>query len=118
MIKNIAAIIYNVSDITRACEYYQYKLGLELTYKNVETGWAEFDINGVRFALKKQEPFGNGNNPVVSLYVENLERIVSELDKKGVRFPDGGNVETTFFGNSINIQDPDGNIINLFEKPG
>ncbi len=116
MIRNITAIIFNVSDLEKACDFYKNTLKLNLTYKNITSGWAEFDINGIKFSLKKNKPYGNGNNPLVSLYVENLERTVCELKEKGVAFTGTGEIQSEFFGNTINMKDLDGNIINLFEK--
>ena len=116
MIRNVAAIIFTVRDLNKACDFYQNKLELELKYKNNKTGWAEFDINGLRFSLKQNQPFGNGSNPIVSLYTENLERTVDKYKNKGVKFTDGGTIKSEFYGNTINLEDPDGNIINLFES--
>jgi len=116
MIRHVAAIIFNVSDLDKACDFYQNMLNLNLTYKNITTGWAEFDIKGVKFSLKKNKPFGDGGNPLISLYVENLERTVSELKNKGVTFMGTGEIQSEFFGNTINMKDLDGNVINLFEK--
>jgi len=116
MIRSVAAIIFTVHDINKACDFYQNKLELKLTYKNKKTGWAEFDINGLRFSLKQSQPSGEGNNPIVSLYVENLERTVDKYKSQGVKFTGDGNIKTEFYGNSINLEDPDGNLINLFER--
>lgn len=117
MISSVAAIIFTVRDLDKACEFYGTVLGLKLTYKNVQSGWAEFSIGGVRFAIQQTEPFGNGQNPTISLQVDNLETTVAELQSRDVKFPSGGAIKTEFFGKQIDLQDPDGNKINLFEPP-
>jgi len=116
MIRNVAAIIFNVSDLDKACDFYINTLNLKLTYKSIKTGWAEFDINGVKLSLNNSKPYGEGNNPLVSLYVENLEQMIDSLKEKGVIFTGTGEIEAEFYGNTINMKDLDGNIINLYEK--
>ena len=72
-------------------------------------------MGGARLAVRKEEPFGNGNNPLLSLRVSNMERTVAELKHRGVEFLDDGEVTTDFYGKLIYFKDPDGNVINLFE---
>jgi len=124
MIRNICAVIFSVSNLEKACDFYQDILGLKLSYKNTTSGWAEFDLNGIKFSLKKNNTVNNtpnenhllASNPLVSLYTENLEQTVSKLKNKGVIFSGSGEIQCDFFGNSINMKDLDGNVINLFER--
>lgn len=117
MIKSINAVIFSVSNLNQACDFYENILGMTLSYKNDKSNWAEFNLNGVKFSLTRKQPCGNGTNPAVSLYVDSLERSVEEYKNKGVVFPGSGEIKTEFFGNFIEIQDPDGNVLILFERP-
>lgn len=117
MIKSVAAVIFNVSDLDKACDFYEKQLGMTLSYKNSKTSWAEFNLNGVKFSLTKAAPFGKSDNPTVSLYVDSLERSVDEFRNNGVIFSDGGDIKIEFYGKHIQMEDPDGNKIILFERP-
>ena len=101
--------------LKKACEFYTGVFGFEPSYINRKTGWAEFNIGGVRFAIREHEPSGNGVNPLVSLQVKGIDKTVAKLKARGVTFPGSGEVKTDFYGKLIEFQDPDGNIINLFE---
>ena len=115
MIRSVANIMLSVKDLDAACIWYQDILGLKLAYKNSKTGYAEFDVGGTRVALRTVEPYGNGGNPMLSLYTYRLEQTVEVLKGRGVQFLDHGEVQTEFYGRHLRLQDPDGNIITLFE---
>lgn len=115
MIRSIAAIILRVSDLEQACDYYKNTIGLKLAYKNSASGWAEFDLAGVRIALQLAEPHGHGDNPMLALYTYKLESTVELLKRRGVQFLDDGHVQSDFFGRSIRFRDPFDNILTLFE---
>ncbi len=115
MIRGVANIMLSVSDLDQASTWYQDILGLKLAYKNSKSGFAEFDVGGTRIALRTVAPFGNGANPMLSLYTYRLEKTVASLKTKGVKFLDDGQVQAEFYGRQIRMQDPDGNIITLFE---
>jgi catechol 2,3-dioxygenase-like lactoylglutathione lyase family enzyme len=115
MIKQLAAVIFTVRDLDRACKFYEKSLGLRLAYRSKKTGWAEFDLGGARLALQQREPFGGGVNPLLSLRVVNLERTVEVLQQRGVTFEDHGAIHDEFYGKWTNCRDLDNNLINLFE---
>ena len=115
MIKQMAAVIFSVRDLDQACEFYTHALGLKLTYHSKKTGWAEFDIDGARLALKQREPYGGGRNPLLSLRVVNIRSTVEVLKRRGVSFEDDGILHEEFFGTWTNCLDGDGNVINLIE---
>ena len=108
----------SVRNLDQACAWYQDVLGLNLVYKNSKTGFAEFDIGGTRVALRTTPPFGQGGNPMLSLYVYKLDNTVQLFKERGVQFLDNGVVQQEFFGRLIRMRDPDDNIITLFEANG
>lgn len=116
MIRSIAAIIFQVSDLDQACDYYKNTIGLKLAYKNSASGWAEFDLDGSRIAFQVAEPHGKGDNPMLALYTYKLENTVEALKQRGVEFLDQGRVKSDFYGQTIRFKDPFGNIISLFES--
>ena len=122
-IKTVHGIRYQVTDVARAVAFYTQHLGFSLMHQhlpefaNVSLG--EVDIllsgpgasgsrpmaNGVR-----QEP--GGWNRIV-LKVSDLPACIAALEKAGVRFRN--EMETGPGGRQIQIEDPDGNPIELFE---
>jgi catechol 2,3-dioxygenase-like lactoylglutathione lyase family enzyme len=117
MLKQLVSVIFSVRDLDRACDFYSNSLGLKLAYRSKKTGWAEFDLGTARIALQQREPFGGGSNPLVCVRVANLDGTVATLKQRGVRFAGDGAIHEDFFGRWANCQDPDDNVINLFEPP-
>lgn len=116
MIRSVANIMLSVSDLDRACAWYQDVLGLKLVYKNSKTNYAELDVGGTRIALRTIAPYGQGSNPMLSFYAYRLENTVQLLKQRDVRFLDDGLIQSEFYGRHIRFQDPDGNILTLFES--
>lgn len=114
---------YQVRDVNRAVAFYAKQLGFKLDLQQGEA-FAKVTIDGVAVLLsgdgssgarpmpdgRRQEP--GGWNRVV-LRVENLPARVDELKKVGLRFRN--EIETGPGGSQIQIEDPDGNPIELFE---
>ncbi len=115
MIRSVANIMLSVSDLDKACAWYQDILGLTLVYKNSKTGYAELDVGGTRVALRNIAPYGHGGNPMLSLYAYRLDNTVQLLKQRDVQFLDDGRIQSEFYGRHIRLQDPDGNILTLFE---
>ncbi|NQU11981.1 VOC family protein [bacterium] len=113
MINGIDALVFKVSDLNRACEFYQNALGLDLAYKDEESQWAEVNLGAVHLGLHQAEPFGGGRNPFISLAVDDLEATVAALKQRGVEFV--GEVTSQPFGRQVTVRDPDGNQFELVE---
>ena len=113
MINGIDAVVFKVSDLNRACDFYQNQLGLALAYKDEDSQWAEIDLGAIHLGLHQAEPFGGGRNPFVSLSVDDLDDTVAALKQRGVEFV--GEIVVQPFGRQITVRDPDGNQFELTE---
>ncbi len=115
MITGIEIIVFKVSDLKQACEFYEKSLGLKVAYRDDAAQWAEIDLGAIHLGLHQAEPHGGARNPYVSLAVDDLDATVAELKGRGVDLV--GEVVTESFGRMITVKDPDGNQFELFE-PG
>lgn len=114
---------YQVSDVSRSVEFYTRQLGFELKYQQ-PPAFATVSLGGLPLLLsgpgasgsrslpdgRRQEP--GGWNRIV-LRVEDLPSSIERLQKAGVRFRN--DMEVGPGGKQIQIEDPDGNPIELFE---
>lgn len=113
MITGIENVVFKVSDLGRAVDFYEKSLGLPVAYRDDAAQWAEIDLGAIHLGLQQTEPFGGGRNPYVSLAVEDLSGTVAVLKERGVEFV--GEIVTESFGCLITVKDPDGNQFELFE---
>lgn len=124
-LKSFAHVRYQVTDIERAIAFYTRELGFELE-EQVGQVFASVTLGKLRLILsgpgssgarampdgRRQEP-GGWNRFLV--YVDDLEANVERLKEHGVRFRN--EVEAGPGGKQIQIEDPDGNPIELHEAP-
>ncbi|HET9269648.1 MAG TPA: VOC family protein [Vicinamibacterales bacterium] len=122
-IKNVHGIRYQVKDVARAVEFYTQRLGFKLDHQQLPA-FASVSLGGSTILLsgpgasgsrpmqdgKLQEP--GGWNRVV-LKVADLPGCITTLRHAGVWFRN--EMETGPGGQQIQIEDPDGNPIELFE---
>ncbi len=116
---------YQVKDVQRAIAFYTQTLGFQLDMKNLPA-FGQVSIDGLKLILsgpgasgsrpmpdgRQQEP--GGWNRVV-LQVEDLPARIADLKDAGVRFRN--EMEVGPGGKQVQIEDADGNPIELFE-PG
>ena len=114
---------YQVQDVQRSIAFYTQKLGFNLDHQNLPA-FGQVSINNLKLILsgpgasgsrpmpdgRQQEP--GGWNRIV-LQVENLPAHIADLKKKGVNFRN--EMEVGPGGKQIQVDDPDGNPIELFE---
>ncbi len=116
MSKKIAYIWYPTANMGRAVEFYQDLPGFRLLFQRED--WSEFDIGGQRFALKKVDGLSTSQlsgTPGLSLLAQPIEETIDALTQKGVPFT--GDLQQYPYGKIIHFQDPDGNILGLYEPP-
>ena len=115
MIKEIAFIVYPVSDVPRARRFYEDTLGLKLD-SNWEDKWVEYDVSGVAFAvtswLSDQQPGAPGG--LLALEVDDLDATVQALKARGVKFVK--EVFATPVCRMAIVADPDGNRIVIHKR--
>jgi len=114
---------YHVKDVQRAIAFYTQTLGFHLDMQNLPA-FGQVSVGGLKLILsgpgasgsrpmpdgRRQEP-GGWNR--VLLQVEDLPARIAELRAAGLQFRN--EMETGPGGKQIQIEDPDGNPIELFE---
>jgi glyoxylase I family protein len=120
---DVWGIRYQVTDVTRSVAFYTERLGFILEQQQ-GSAFAKVSCGGVALLLsgpgssgarpmpdgRRQEP--GGWNRLV-LRVANLPTQVAALSEAGVRFRNA--IEVGPGGKQVQIEDPDGNPIELFE---
>ena len=119
----VHGVRYQVKDVARAVAFYTDHLGFKLDHEHLPE-FASVSLGGLDLLLsgpgasgsrpmpdgKTQEP--GGWNRVV-LRVSDLPARIDALDKVGVKFRN--EMEVGPGGKQIQVEDPDGNPIELFE---
>ena len=114
---------YQVKDVQRSIDFYTKHLGFELEHQ-AGSMFASVSISGLKLLLsgpgssgarilpdgRQQQP--GGWNRLV-LKVDDLVSVVKTLKAAGLRFRN--EIETGPAGSQIQLEDPDGNSIELFE---
>jgi glyoxylase I family protein len=114
---------YQVKDVARSVAFYTEKLGFNLDLQNLPA-FGQVSISSLKLILsgpgasgsrpmpdgRQQEP--GGWNRIV-LQVKDLPAQIARLKKEDVRFRN--EIEVGPGGKQIQIEDPDGNPIELFE---
>src|SRR5215510_5889815 len=114
---------YQVRDVQRAIAFYTQTLGFNLEMQNLPA-FGQVSISGLKLILSgsgasgsrpmpdgRQQESGGWNRVV--LQVEDLPARIADLKSAGVRFRN--EMEVGPGGKQVQIEDPDGNPIELFE---
>ena len=122
-IKAIHGFRYQVKDVARAVAFYTQRLGFTLKHQqlpafaNVSLGDADVLLSGPGASGSRPMPNGKHQAPGgwnrVVLRVGDLSACIAELTSAGVPFRNV--MEAGPGGRQIQIEDPDGNPIELFE---
>jgi len=122
-VQGVHGVRYQVKDVARSVAFYTTHLGFTLEHQQ-PPAFASVSLGGVQILLsgpgasgsrpmpggQKQEP--GGWNRVV-LKVKDLPGFIEALKKAGLHFRN--EMETGPGGKQIQVEDPDGNAIELFE---
>jgi glyoxylase I family protein len=123
LIVGFRGVRYQVTDVQRAITFYTHTLGFTLDMQNLPA-FGQVSVDGLKLILsgpgasgsrsmpdgRRQEP-GGWNR--VLLQVQDLPAIISRLKESGLRFRN--DMEVGPGGKQIQLEDPDGNPIELFE---
>jgi glyoxylase I family protein len=122
-VKSFHGVRYQVKDVARSLMFYTQHLGFTLEHRqlpafaNVSLGDAQILLSGPGASGSRPMPGGQHQEPGgwnrVVLKVNDLPGFIAELKKAGLRFRN--EMETGPAGRQIQIEDPDGNPIELFE---
>ena len=114
---------YQVNDVQRAAAFYTQVLGFKLDFQNLPA-FGQVSIGGLKLILSG--PGASGSRPMpdgraqapggwnrVVLQVDDLPARIAELQQRGAHFRNA--LEAGPGGKQIQLEDPDGNPIELFE---
>ena len=122
-VTSVHGVRYQVTDVARAVAFYTTHLGFTLVHQqlpafaSVSLGDATILLSGPGASGSRPMPNGERQGPGgwnrVVLKVKDLPGCIAELKKAGLHFRN--EMESGPGGRQIQIEDPDGNPIELFE---
>jgi glyoxylase I family protein len=122
-IKSVHGVRYQVNDVARSVAFYTQHLGFELVHQqlpafaSVSLGDSQVLLSGPQASGSRPMPNGQRQEPGgwnrIVLRVSDLPSCIAALEGVGVRFRN--EMETGPGGRQVQIEDPDGNPIELFE---
>ena len=126
LVEGLWGVRYQVKDVPRAVDFYTNVLGFTLDFQNLPA-FGQVSVDNLKLILsgkgasgsrpmpdgRNQEP--GGWNRVV-LHVKDLAARIAELKERGMRFRN--DMEIGPGGKQILVEDPSGNLIELFQPAG
>ena len=122
-VKGLWGVRYQVTDVNRSVNFYTRQLGLKLDHQNlpafaqVSVGHLKLILSGPGASGSRAMPDGRQQAPGgwnrIVLQVDDLPGRIEMLKKAGLRFRN--EMEVGPGGKQIQLEDPDGNPIELFE---
>ena len=122
---NVATVRYLVSDVDRAIAFYTQVLDFKLAQQNgpviaiVSRGPLLLLLSGADSSGARPMPDGRRQEPGgwnrILIYVDDIDAQIKKLQAAGARFRNS--VEVGPGGKQIQLDDPDGNPIELHEAP-
>jgi glyoxylase I family protein len=122
-VRGVHGVRYQVKDVARSVTFYTQQLGFTLKHQqlpafaNVSFGDMDMLLSGPGASGSRPMPNGEHQEPGgwnrVVLKVADLPGFIAELKKAGQHFRNA--MEVGPGGRQIQIEDPDGNPIELFE---
>jgi glyoxylase I family protein len=120
-----AVVRYQVRDVDRSVAFYTERLGFELTqragavFATVSRGDLRLLLSGPDSSGSRPLPDGRRQEPGgwnrIVLYVKDIDATIASLKGVGARFRN--EIEVGPGGKQIQLEDPDGNPIELHEAP-
>jgi glyoxylase I family protein len=123
LVVGVWGVRYQVKDVARSIDFYTSQLGFRLDQKHLPA-FGQVSVPGLKLILSG--PGASGSRPMpdgthqepggwnrVLLQVGDLAACIEALKKKSVRFRN--QLEAGPGGKQIQIEDPDGNPLELFE---
>ncbi|MFS8563986.1 MAG: VOC family protein [Rhabdochlamydiaceae bacterium] len=123
-IKSMELVWIVVNDLKKAINFYTETVGLKLMEENEGYGWAELQGHegGARLGIAQtnaEEVVQPGSNAVVTLTVENIEKALEGLNKKGAKLR-GDLKEIPGHVKMQSVEDRDGNhfqLVQILKEP-
>ena len=121
--KGLWGVRYQVKDVKRSVNFYTQQLGLKLdqqhlpAFAQVSVGNLKLVLSGPGASGSRAMPDGKQQGPGgwnrIMLEVDDLPTLIKTLKKAGLHFRN--EMESGPGGQQIQLEDPDGNPIELFE---
>ena len=122
-IKSVHGVRYHVKDVARSVTFYTQHLGFKVEHQqlpafaSVSLGGSQILLSGPGASGSRPMPDGQRQEPGgwnrIVLRVSDLPGCIAALESAGLHFRNG--MEVGPGGRQIQIEDPDGNPIELFE---
>jgi glyoxylase I family protein len=122
-VQGVHGVRYQVKDVARSVSFYTTHLGFALelqqlpAFASISLGQTKILLSGPQASGSRPMPNGQRQEPGgwnrVVLRVHDLPTFVETLNKAGLHFRN--ELETGPGGRQIQVEDPDGNPIELFE---
>jgi glyoxylase I family protein len=122
-IKSVHGLRYQVKDVARSVAFYTQQLGFKLQHQqlpafaSVTLGDSQILLSGPGASGSRPMPTGQHQEPGgwnrIVLKVSDLPSCIAALKRDGLHFRN--EMETGPGGRQVQIEDPDGNPIELFE---
>ncbi len=119
----VAYIRIFVSDLDRALDFYGHTLGLAISHRDNDFGWAQLVTKGATLALEQLPADADDFKQLIGRYLgvtvtirEDLRAWHERLSAAGVEFS-GVPEEMPWGGLMTQISDPDGNVLTVLEAP-
>ena len=123
IVEGLWGVRYQVTDVTRSVEFYTRALGFKLDFQKLPA-FGQVSLRNVKLILSgpgasgsRHMPDGRAQEPGgwnrIVLEVKDLPARIAELTQRGVHFRN--EMESGPGGRQIQVEDPDGNPIELFE---
>ncbi len=126
LVLGLWGVRYQVNDVQRSIAFYTQTLGFHLdmqalpAFGQVSIGALKLILSGPGASGSRPMPDGKQQEPGgwnrIVLQVKDLPARIAELKNQGVRFRNA--MEIGPGGKQIQVEDPDGNSIELFEPTG
>jgi glyoxylase I family protein len=123
MIFRAVAVRYQVKDVSRSVAFYTQHLGFKLeiqsspAFAKVTSGTLTLWLSGPESSGSRPMPDGRKQEPGgwnrIALEVDDLAACIAELKNEGLRFRN--ELESGPGGKQIQLEDPDGNPVELFQ---
>jgi glyoxylase I family protein len=122
-VKSVHGVRYQVKDVARSVAFYTQQLGFTVRHQqlpafaSLSLGDTQLLLSGPGASGSRPMPSGHQQEPGgwnrIVLQVADLPSFITELTKADVRFRN--EMETGPGGRQIQVDDPDGNPVELFE---
>ena len=119
MFQKIAFVHYCTENIDRALKFYRDILKLKLLVQNED--WVEFAVGDQRLALRHVNPMppkpegSHQNGSMIWLETRPIEKTIAFLEENNINIIN--KLVVFSYGKTAAFQDPDGNLIGLYEPP-